>query len=183
MQLKPITPIIVLSLVVASLLVAGCFSTPSDTHQTPSASAATHDAFLENYMAGLKNVSYADKNYTYKAWDVTWINSTAVRLEETYLNKSTNTTANLVATYLIFPTTQDATNYVNAMNKTAYSLANTVYSTTGGGYQQITGHAPQTFKYYEWNEGNPFNISEYKQHGIQQFDNIVKTSTIKILTT
>jgi len=180
MQLKPKTAIIVLSLVLASLLVSGC--TTSTTNQTPSASAATHDAFLENYLAGLKNMSYADKNYTEKAWEVTWINSTAARLEETYLNKSTNTTVTLASTYLIFPTTQDATNYINAMNKTAYSLANTVYPTTGLGYQTITGHAPQTYKYYEWNEGNPFNISEYKQHGIQQFDNMVKISTAKILT-
>jgi hypothetical protein len=180
MQLKPVTAIAVLLLVVASLLVSGCITNPTTPSATPS--TAAHDAFLENYLAGLKNISYADKNYTEKAWEVTWINSTAARLEETYLNKSTNTTVNLASTYLIFPTTQDATNYINAMNKTAYSLANTVYSTTRLGYQTITGHAPQTYKYYEWNEGNPFNISEYKQHGIQQFDNMVKISTAKRLT-
>src|SRR5664280_573802 len=133
MQLKPITAIAVLTLVVASLLVAGCTSSPtSNTNQTPTASTATHDAFLENYLAGGKNVSYADKGISYKAWEVTWINSTSASLEDTYLNKTTNATYNEVATYTVFPTTQDATNYLNSMNKTAYSLASTVNSTATG---------------------------------------------------
>ena len=43
MQLKPITAIAVLSLVVASLLVAGCTtSTTSNTNQTPSATPSTN---------------------------------------------------------------------------------------------------------------------------------------------
>jgi outer membrane murein-binding lipoprotein Lpp len=43
MQFKPITAIIVLSLVVASLLVAGCTtSTTSNTNQTPSATPSTN---------------------------------------------------------------------------------------------------------------------------------------------
>jgi len=180
MQLKSITAIIVLSLVVASLLVSGC--TTSTTNQTPSASAATHNASLESYLAGVKNVSYADKDTSYKAWEVTWINSTSARLEDTSLNKSLNTTWNEVATYTIFPTTQDATNYLNTLNKTAYSLASTDPSDATG-YQSVTGHAPQTYIYYQWNEGNQFNISEYKAHAILQFDNIVKIVTAKRLIT
>jgi hypothetical protein len=66
-------------------------------------------------------------------------------LENTNLNKSTNVTGNEVSTYTIFPTTQDATNYLNAMNKTAYSLASTTYPSDGL-YKNITGHAPQTYK-------------------------------------
>jgi hypothetical protein len=181
MQVKPITAIIVLLLVVASLSVAGC--TTSNTNQTPSAtpSEATHNTTLENYLAGAKNVSYADKNLTYKAWEVTWTNSTSVRLEDTFQNKSTNVTFNEVATYTIFPATQAATDYVNAMNKTTYSLASTVNSTATG-YQKVTGHLPVVYKAYQWNEGNPLNISEYKAHFIAQFDNLVKIATIKALS-
>lgn len=58
MQLKPITAILVLVLVVASLLVSGC--TTSTTNQTSSeSSTATHDAFLVNYLAAYKNSTYA----------------------------------------------------------------------------------------------------------------------------
>ena len=46
----------------------------------------------------------------------------------------------------------------------------------------MTGHAPQTYRYYQWNEGNQFNISEYKFHAIVQFDNIVKIITAKLLS-
>jgi hypothetical protein len=65
-----------------------------------------------------------------------------------------------------------------ATNKTNYSLASTVNSTATG-YQNVTGHLPQVYKVYQWNEGNPFNISEYKNHFIVQFDNLVKIGIIK----
>jgi hypothetical protein len=182
MQFKSITAIAVLLLVVASLLVAGCTSSNTNTNnQTPNASTATHDAALESYLAGGKNESYAQKNSEVKAFEITWINSTTARLEITTLNKSTNATINEASTYTIFPTTQEATNYLNALNKTAYSLASTTYPSSGV-YKNITGHAPQTYKYYQWNEGNPFNISEYKNHLIVQFDNIVKVGIIKQLS-
>jgi outer membrane lipoprotein-sorting protein len=183
MRVKPITVITVLLLVVASLLVSGCTtSTTSNTNQTPSASTATHDAFLEKYLGVFKNQTYSDKNQTVKAYEVSWTNSTSAREELTTLNKTTNRTVNGVFTDMIFPTTQDATQYLNGMNKTAYSLGSTQYS-SGGAYQKTTGHAPTVYKYYEWNEGNPFNISEYKQHAIQQLDNIIIISTGKFLTT
>jgi hypothetical protein len=182
MQLKPITGIMILLLVVAPLLVAGCVSTPSDTNQTPSASAtlstATHDAFLEKYLATYKSTSYVNKNTSIKAWEVTWINGTSARLEWTVFGNSTNGTYNYQETYLVFPTTQDSTNYLTALNKTAYSLVNTIYP-DGGAYQNLTGHAPQIYKLYQWNEGSPIIISEYKYHQISQIDNIVIVTTGK----
>jgi outer membrane murein-binding lipoprotein Lpp len=184
MQLKSITAIVVLLLVVASLLVAGCTtSTTSNTNNTPSAttSTATHNATLEKYLSTYKNASYAEKNFSVKAWEVTWINGTSANLEYAFLNKTVNRTVSHVVTWTVFPTTQDATNYLNAMNKTAYSLASTVYP-SGGNYQKVTGHAPAIYKDYIWNEGNPFNISEYKNHEIQQLDNLIVTDTGKALT-
>jgi outer membrane murein-binding lipoprotein Lpp len=183
MQLKPITTIVVLSLVVASLLVAGCTtSTTSNTNNTPSAttSTATHNATLEKYLSTYKNASYAEKNFSVKAWEVTWINSTSANLEYAFLNKTVNRTVSHVVTWTVFPTTQDATNYLNAMNKTAYSLSSTTYE--GVIYKNVTGHAPAVYKDYVWNEGNPFSISEYKNHEISQLDNIIVTDTGKALT-
>ena len=181
MQLKPITAIIVLSLVIASLLVAGCFSTPSDTHQTPSASAtlstATHDAFLEKHVAAFKNTTTSDNNVNFTAWEVTWINSTSARIQDTSTNKTTNATWSYVRTFIVLPTTQDATNYLNAMKTANYSLSSTVYRSSGGAYRSVIGNAPTVYKYYEWNEGNPLNISEFRDHNIIQTDNIISIET------
>jgi hypothetical protein len=63
-------------------------------------------------------------------------------------------------TFIAFPTTQDAKNYVNAVNLVAYRLASTEYAS--GGYQKVKGHAPQLCKDYMYNERNRFNISACK---------------------
>jgi len=184
MQLKPITAIIVLFLVVASLLVAGC--TTSTNNQTSSASAtpstATHDTFLEKFLAAYKDTQYSNKSRQIKAYEVEWINGTSARLQHTFVYKPsnyTNYTDALDTTFIVFPTTQDATNYVNAMNKTAYSLASTQYTDSPGGlaYQNVTGHAPQIFKAYQQNVG----YLEMKE--IHQADNIVYVGAAKILNT
>jgi hypothetical protein len=179
MQFKPITAIVVLLLVVASLLVSGCSSSnPSTTNQTPTSSTATHDTLLENFLVVVKNRTYEEKNWSVKAFEVTWINSTSARLEESIFNKTANATINHVVTYMVFPTTQDATNYLNATNKTAYSLSSTQY-TSGGVYQNATGHAPTVYKEYVWNEGNEFVMSQYTYHAISQSDNIIGIDTGK----
>ena len=179
MQSKPIAAIVVLSLVVVSLLVSGC--TTSTTNQTPSASAATqHDAFLDKFIAAYKDTQYSNKSRQVHAWELDWINSTSARLQYTILYPSnvTNTTVAYDATFMVFPTSQDATNYVNAINTTAYSLASTVYTDSPGGlaYQNVTGHAPQVFKGYQWNVGS------YETNEIKQADNIVWVDTVKTLS-
>jgi hypothetical protein len=178
--MKTITAIIVLSLVIASLLVAGC--TNSTTNQTPSASTATHDAFLDKFLTAYKDTQYSNKSREVHAWEIDWINSTSARLQYTILTKPTNYTNITEAydvTFTVFPTTQDATNSVNAMNTTLYSLASTVYTDSPGGlaYQNVTGHAPQIFKFYEWNVGS------YESKEIQLIDNIVYVYTLKTLST
>jgi hypothetical protein len=181
MQFKPIAVIAVLLLIAASLLVSGC--TTSTTNQTPSATpiAETHNATLEKYLAAYKNAASSDKNVNFTAWEVTWINSTSARIQDTSTNKTTNATWSYDHTVLVFPTTQDATNYLNAMNTTAYSLSSTIYPSSGGAYRNVTGHAPTVYKYYEWNEGNPLNVSEFRDHNISQLDNIIIIETGKHL--
>ena len=141
MQLKPTAAIGVLLLV--SLLIAGF--TTSTTNQTPSASAATRNAFLEDYLAEYKNVRYASSSMNMAAWELTRINSTSARVEHTTLNKTENGAWNYVDTIILFRTAQDATNYLNAMNKIAYSLASTEYLRWSA-IRMLTGHAPQFTK-------------------------------------
>jgi hypothetical protein len=66
------------------------------------------------------------------------------------------------------------------MNKTAYSLARTVYESNGT-YQQATGHAPQIYKDYQWTE-NPSSKFEIRGHEISQLDNIITMTTGKRLS-
>ncbi len=181
-MIRKLLAIIVL-VMVASLSVAGC-TTTNNTTQTSSAApkaATQHDAFLEKYLTTYQNLRYSNSSLDFKAWELTWINSTSARLQETVLAKTTNRTVSYDETFILFPTTLDATNYLNAMNTTAYSLASTEY-TGGGAYQGATGHAPQIYKQYVWNEGNPSNISEYEFHMIEQIDTMVAVTTAKILS-
>jgi hypothetical protein len=79
---------------------------------------------------------------------------------------------------MVFPTTQDATNYFNAINKTNYSLAGTsTQHISGGAYLNVTGHAPQIYIHYYGFEGNISNISEFRARTIVQVDNIVVITT------
>jgi len=175
MQFKAITAIIVLFLVVASLSLAGCINTTNKNNQTPTA-ATQHDAFLEKFLTAVHYTLYLNSSLSMKAWQLTWINSTSARLQSTATDKTTNLTWARDGTYVIFPTTQDATNYLNAMNLTAYSLASTRYGSEGP-YIDVAGHPPQIFISYTSYEGNPSNISEYKYYQIAQSDNIVLVET------
>jgi hypothetical protein len=177
-------------LVVLIVSVAGCTSsissnqTASSTTQTPSAtSSATtqHDAFLENILTAYKNALYSDSGTQIQTWELDWINSTSAHVQLTALNKTLHRTVNTDETFTVFSTTQDATNYVNAMNLGAYHLASTE-PPSGGAYQNVTGHAPQIYKEYSYIEGNSLNISDYRIHEIQQADNLVAVQTGKVLS-
>jgi hypothetical protein len=137
---------------------------------------------LEQYLAAYKNSEYANQNLSVKAWEVTWINNTSARLGWTTLNKTTNNTWSYVDTISVFPTSEAAAQYINATNKTGYSLVGTQYPYQSGAYKNLTGHAPQIYKAYVWNEGDPSNISAYTHHEILQLDNIVFVITGKILS-
>jgi plastocyanin len=78
MQLKPITTIIVLSLVVASLLVAGCTtSTTSNTNQTPSASPVISTASQNTVV--IYNYTFSPASLILqKGANVTWKNNDTV---------------------------------------------------------------------------------------------------------
>jgi hypothetical protein len=84
--------------------------------------------------------------------------------------------------FLLFPTSQEATGYVNAMNKTQYNLTSTIYP-RGGVYRSASGQAPRIYKAYEWNEGDPFNLSECTYREIEQLNNLVIVTTVKQLST
>jgi hypothetical protein len=175
--LKMVLILGVLAVLIVS--VAGCTSS-TNSSQTPSATTQ-HDAFLDKFLTAYKDTQYSNKSREVHAWELDWINSTSARLQYTILYKPSNFTNTTVAydvTFMVFTTSQYATNYVNAINTTAYSLASTVYTDSPGGlaYQNVTGHAPQVFKGYQWNVGS------YETNEIKQADNIVWVDTVKTLS-
>jgi hypothetical protein len=160
---------------VAALSIAGCTTPTNNTNQA----ATQHDAFLEKYLAVYKNQTSSANGTDVQAWELDWINSTSARLQLTEFNKTTNQTVNFDMTYVLLPSTQDATNYVNAMNLTAYALARTKY--LPGAYQNVTGHPPQIYRKYIYDEGSLLNLTQYRAHYVEQFDNIVVVTTARYL--
>jgi hypothetical protein len=87
-----------------------------------------------------------------------------------------NATVSFDRTIIVFPTTQDATNYLNAMDLTAYSSGSGADTTVEAAYQDVTGHAPHTTKNYARIEGDFNDFSTVISHNIRQIDNIIITS-------
>lgn len=97
----------------------------STINQTPSVSPAplnprgvvTHDAYRERFLAGLKNLTSADKNQIVKVWNLTWKSSTAAHLDYTVFNKTLDMSTSYSATHIKFPTTLAVTNYFTNLTK------------------------------------------------------------------
>jgi hypothetical protein len=140
------------ALSVMIIVTAGC--TTNTTNQTSTSTPSTaapittvsHDALLEQYVSQYYNTTREDANYTLKAWDVKWLNSTTVNLISSTENKTTQAVINENLTIMHFKSTDDATAYFNGLNSTGYTLYQNIY--TGGPYQDVTGHAPVPYKEY-----------------------------------
>jgi hypothetical protein len=175
-MIKKLLAIMVL-VMVASLSVAGCTSNTNNTATSPS---STHDALLEKLVNATKQYVYGNASNTVQAWDVTWNNGTSVTILETVKGNfsGTNLTASSNATVISFPTTQDATNYLNAFDKTNYSLTSTNYTSDSSShaYFNITGHNPSVYMDYSYTEGSI--LSSMKLHEIIQTDNIIELTTV-----
>jgi len=85
MQLKPITAIIVLSLLVASLSTAGCMSNTSSPSSTPTSQVKQYaDAWHTSIQNGL------GPNETLTVWKEKENGSDTVRLQWTVVNSTTS---------------------------------------------------------------------------------------------
>jgi|GEM_PF-480254 len=132
----------------------------------PAASTAGHNAVLET-IVNLYNESV--QNTGPLAWSETWQSNDNVSTTATW--REGNGTSSMSDTFLAFPTTQDATNYLNAFYKANYTL---IYTTSdwaahfpnGDDYSRATGHNPQTFQ--EW-----VTLDVTHPHVIKQWDNIL----------
>ena len=167
--------VILMLVTIASLSVCGCTTTTNNN--TVTSPPMTHDALLEKLVNATKEEVYRNASYTVQTWDVTWNNGTSVTVLGTGEETSTGITAAANSTFMSFPTTQDATNFLNVFNKTNYSLTSTDYaSDTSNIYYNATGHAPSVYKEYTYTEGSVLGGS-FKVNELIQFDNVILMGT------
>jgi hypothetical protein len=167
--------VILVLVTIASLSVCGCTTTTNNN--TATSPPTTHDALLEKLVNATKEEVYGNASYTVQSWDVTWNNGTNVTILGTVEETSTGITVAANSTFMTFPTTLDATNFLNVFNKTNYSLTSTDYaSDTSHIYYNATGHAPSIYKEYTYTEGSMLGGS-VKVHELIQYDNIIQMGT------
>jgi hypothetical protein len=161
--------------VVGAVMVAGCTSplsnntspTPSTTTSQPS---EQHDAFLSQFVSSL----YGEfkNNTTVTSWDVKWQNGTSVNVQLQY-NLTATTSIHDNQTIIRFKTIDDATNYVQSLNKPGYVLTTNVTSLQAKAYQLVARHAPTVHEEY-----TKITIQNPAYDSIKQIDNIVTLETL-----
>ena|GEM_PF-4627961 len=130
---------------VASISIARRTTTTTNTTQTSSATSSTtsaatlHNALLVKYIIA-KTEQYSNSSERITAWELGWNNGTSAHAVWTAVILQTNRTetVTLNRTFSVFPTAQDATNYVNALNLIAYTPVST-NPRCGGGLSECNG--------------------------------------------
>ncbi len=114
------------ALVLGAVLVAGCTSptTTSPTPSTATSTAGTRDAFLDQFVVSMERE--LRNNTTVSAWVSKWQNGSAVSIQATFRNVTSNQDLNLNRTVIRFASIDDATNYVN--NNTAGYVVTTNFT-------------------------------------------------------
>jgi hypothetical protein len=180
MQFKPITAILILLLIVTSLSITGCTNNTTNTATSPSPQA--HDATLERYVNVTKQAEYNNKTKEILAWLVTWNNDSSVTILETVKNRTDNSSVSGNTTLINFQSNQDATNYLNAFDKSDYSLISTSFKTSDAPtLRNVTGHEPSVYAEYLKTEGSIFDLT-YKATVLMQYDNIIAIQSAKLLS-
>ncbi len=141
--------IVIVVALLGGVLVAGCTAPSTNTTSpspSPSAAAQQRDPLLENYVNSL-HVALG-RGATLSSWQVTWENNSAVNVqvqkEHAVLNR--NVTEN--QTIIRFNSIDDATRYVDNLDKTGYVITTNVTSVETKVYQGITGTAPTVYRDY-----------------------------------
>ncbi len=170
--------IMIMFFAISTLAIAGCASPFANPSPSISQAQSLHDAALESYLNALQQVE--QQNYTMKTWNVSWKNSTTAELELTAQKQTSLSNASIrtKVDLIHFASPDAATEYVNSLNKTGYSLSSAAYE-QGGAYDRARGHAPTIYKEYQRNSDEAFfSVSVDK---IAQYDDIVLVSASTLL--
>jgi hypothetical protein len=148
---------------------------------TPEATATPsgHNAVLEQSVSLSENNKNNLIGWKLEAWNVIWNSDNSVTMLSTSLKQEQNGTKSTWSdneTLIAFPTTQDATNYLNALDKTNYVLMSTAYNSALDTYPIALGHDPQTFQ--QWST-SAAATGPHTLYEITQYDNILQFLTIQ----
>jgi len=184
-MVKKVAAIVVL-VMVAFLSVAGCTVNVFPTlSSSPTPTPSVHNPSLEKLVNEFKlaqNTRVVPGRAPLPTFSVTWHNDNSVTLE-TFFSDNPSFPEN--TTWIAFPTTQGATNYLNGVDKSDYRLSNSIDPKSeafASQYYNATGHYAQT--YQEW-----FSVPSSVQTpstgigSITQWDNILEFSTMYVPTT
>jgi hypothetical protein len=177
MQLKPITAIAVLLLVVASLLVAGCTSSTSSSTVSTDYPTSGHSKLIEGTVAYRKSIaestSGSDKP---KAFEVTWITDTKAKVHEERLDPQDYRVSVNDITFTHYPNTNEASTYFN-MYKGRYGFSDPSYQVIN--YEKLTGKLPTV--YHGVSAGTPLvRSNDIIDQYMYQYDALVAELTESI---
>jgi len=161
---------LIAAIVLVAVFVAGCTS-PTTTSPTPSiatSTAASRDTFLDQFVVSMERE--LRNNTTVSAWVSKWQNGSAVSIQATFRNVTSNQDVNLNRTVIRFASIDDATNYVN--NITAgYPVTTNFTKITSlpyRAYERTKGSAPTV--YSAWTQ---VQIRDLRWTTLQQLDNTI----------
>jgi hypothetical protein len=170
------------ALMLGAVLVAGCTSptTTSPTPSTATSTAGTRDAFLDRYVASLERE--LRNNTTVSLWVSKWENASAVTIEATYRNVTSNQDVNLNRTVIRFASVDDATNYVNDnyANAPGYVVTTNLTKITSlpyRAYELTKGSAPGI--YSAW---TGVQIRDLRWTTVQQLDSTIVIDSVSTIS-
>ena len=106
----------------------------------------------------------------------------SVTILETVKNRTDNSSVSGNTTLINFQSNQDATNYLNAFDKSDYSLISTSFKTSDAPtLKNVTGHVPSVYAEYLKTEGSIFDLT-FKVTVLMQYDNIIAVQSGKVLS-
>jgi hypothetical protein len=145
---------------------------------TPTPTPSGHNAVLEQTVSNQHDlVYYPDPNYTTTAWNVIWNNDNSVTITSTLINNQNKSAVVSNETLLMFPTTQDATNYLNTLDLSKYTSENMNYIRPTPFIYAISNQPmSQTVQYWLYLESsNPL-----KSYEIYRYDNLIQFVAISV---
>jgi hypothetical protein len=175
----------ILLMLLGTVGAAGCVDSNRNSTQNPTTNQEQglgHNATLERFVNITKQSEYGNKSKEVVAWLVTWNNDSSVTILETVKNRTDNSSASSNSTLISFPSTEDATNYMNGLDKSDFSLISTSYKTSDAPtLTNVTEHVPSVYTEYVKTEGSIFDLT-FKATMLMQYDNIIGIVSAKLLS-
>jgi hypothetical protein len=167
MNMRYVAGVIAL-LMLGAVLVGGCTTPTTTSPSAGTSTAATRDPFLAQFVVSMEHE--LRNNTTVSTWVSKWQNGSAVNIQATFRNVTSNRDVNMNRTVIRFASTDDATNFVksNYANAPLTTNLTKITSLPYKAYELTKGSAPTV--YHAWTQ---VQIRDLRWTTIQQFDNTI----------